>query len=58
MTKNEYLELVKQAKHNADLYYNEDAPEISDYEYDALTRKIKAAEKYETQGCIQNTTVQ
>ena len=45
MTKNEYLEMVKQAQYYADLYYNHDAPEISDYEYDALTRKIKTAEK-------------
>lgn len=45
MTKNEYKTLVKQARHYADLYYNEDAPEISDYEYDAMMRQIKAAEK-------------
>ena len=28
-----------------DLYYNEDSPEISDYEYDQLMQRLKAAEK-------------
>lgn len=30
--------------HN-DLYYNQDQPELSDYEYDLLTRELKALEK-------------
>ena len=34
--KREYEELVKTIKHHMDLYYNQDAPEISDYEYDQL----------------------
>lgn len=30
---------------NNQLYYEQDAPEISDFEYDALTRELKALEK-------------
>ncbi len=43
--RNEYNELVKTIKHHMDLYYNDDAPEISDYEYDALMQRLKAIEK-------------
>lgn len=32
-------------KHHSDLYYNQDAPEISDQEYDGLMRELKALEK-------------
>ena len=38
-------ELSKLIKHHNELYYNEDNPEISDFEYDALTRELKAIEK-------------
>jgi DNA ligase (NAD+) len=41
----EYDELVKTIKHHMDLYYNEDAPEISDYEYDRLMIRLKEIEK-------------
>lgn len=44
MTKEEYLALVKEAEYHSNLYYNQDAPEISDFEYDQLTQRIKAAE--------------
>lgn len=37
-------ELTKQIRYHNDLYYNQDAPEISDFEYDALTRELKALE--------------
>ncbi len=43
--KKEYDELVKTIKHHMDLYYNQDAPEISDYEYDQLMQRLKAIEK-------------
>ncbi len=43
--KKEYDELVSNIRHHMDLYYNEDAPEISDAEYDALMRRLKAIEK-------------
>ena len=28
----EYLSLIQQIKHHNDLYYNQDAPELTDYE--------------------------
>lgn len=44
MTREEYLELVKESQHHSKLYYDQDAPEISDYEYDMLQRRIKDVE--------------
>lgn len=44
-TKKEYEELVKTIKHHMDLYYNQDAPEITDFEYDQLMQRLKAIEK-------------
>ncbi|MBE5828638.1 MAG: NAD-dependent DNA ligase LigA [Butyrivibrio sp.] len=43
--KNEYQKLVETIKHHMDLYYNQDTPEISDYEYDQLMQRLKAIEK-------------
>ena len=45
MDHNEYRALCEQIRHHNELYYNQDAPEISDFEYDALTRRLKEAEK-------------
>ncbi len=45
MERSEYEELKKKIEYHMNLYYNEDSPEISDYEYDALMRELKAAEK-------------
>lgn len=44
MTYEAYLALVKEAEYHSNLYYNQDAPEISDFEYDQLTQRIKAVE--------------
>ncbi|WP_026651239.1 NAD-dependent DNA ligase LigA [Butyrivibrio proteoclasticus] len=41
----EYEALSKEIKHHMDLYYNQDEPEISDYEYDQLMQRLKAIEK-------------
>ncbi len=41
----EILELRTQIEYHSNRYYNEDAPEISDYEYDMLTQRLKALEK-------------
>ncbi len=41
----EYDALCKEIKHHMDLYYNQDTPEISDYEYDQLMQRLKAIEK-------------
>lgn len=43
--KNEYLELVKKLNHFAELYYAQDEPEISDYEYDTMNNRLKEIEK-------------
>ncbi len=43
--KESYLELVRQALYHNEKYYNEDNPEISDFEYDALMRRIKQLER-------------
>lgn len=37
--------LRAQIEYHNNLYYNHDEPEISDYEYDLLTRELKALEK-------------
>ena len=38
-------ELTRIIRHHNELYYNQDAPEIEDFEYDALTRELKQLEK-------------
>ena len=38
-------ELVKIIRYHNELYYNQDAPELEDYEYDALMRELKSLEK-------------
>ena len=43
--KNEYLELVKKLNYFAELYYAQDEPEISDYEYDTMNNRLKEIEK-------------
>lgn len=45
MTREEYDALKKKIEYHMNLYYNEDAPEIPDYEYDKLMQEIKQAEK-------------
>ena len=45
ITKKDYLALCKEIDYHMDLYYNEDEPEISDYEYDKLMQRLKNIEK-------------
>lgn len=45
MNREEYIKLCEQIDYHMKRYYNEDAPEISDYEYDQLMLQVKAAEK-------------
>ena len=45
MIKKEYDELCKVARYHMERYYNEDSPEISDYEYDMLKSQIATTEK-------------
>lgn len=42
--KSEIESLREQLRHHNEKYYNEDAPEISDYEYDMLQRRLRALE--------------
>ena len=41
----EYKNLCEQIKYHMDRYYNQDTPEISDYDYDQLMIRLKAIEK-------------
>ena len=45
MNKTAYEELKQKLKYHMNRYYNEDEPEISDYEYDRLMVQLKEAEK-------------
>lgn len=42
---NRYQELKKTILYHNDRYYNQDNPEISDYEYDMMMQELKALEK-------------
>ena len=42
--KKEIVALRKEINYHSDLYYNQDAPEISDYDFDMLMKKLKALE--------------
>lgn len=44
MTHDEYLKLSAELLHHAHLYYDNDTPKITDYEYDRLMTQLKAAE--------------
>ncbi|QSX05099.1 NAD-dependent DNA ligase LigA [Sedimentibacter sp. zth1] len=41
----EYRSLVEQIRYHNEKYYNQDNPEITDYEYDMLMQKLKKIEK-------------
>lgn len=49
MNKNEYDLLCEKIDYHMDRYYNQDSPEISDYEYDQLMIQLKEAEKEHTE---------
>ena len=42
--KKEITKLRKEINYHSDLYYNQDAPEISDYDFDMLMKRLKALE--------------
>lgn len=51
-------ELVSQLNRYSELYYNQDAPEISDYEYDMLNNELKALEKEHPELILANSPTQ
>ena len=53
--KKEYLKLVETIKYHNEKYYNEDKPEISDYDYDMLMKKLKEMEKNNPEFAAENT---
>mgnify|MGYP001527108744 CR=1 FL=1 len=42
---NRAQDLTKQLEYHNNLYYNQDDPEISDYDYDMLMRELENIEK-------------
>ena len=40
----EYSDLCDRIRYHMDRYYNDDAPEIEDAEYDAMMRRLKEIE--------------
>ena len=56
--KRELTKLRKEIRHHNDLYYNEDNPEISDYEYDQLMLRLKALEKQYPELITKNSPTQ
>ena len=45
MKQEEYLALIQTIEYHNELYYNQDLPQISDYEYDKLFSRLKYLEK-------------
>lgn len=45
MNKEEYIQLKNTIEYHMDRYYNQDSPEIPDYEYDQLMLQLSAVEK-------------
>lgn len=43
--KEEYIKLLEEIRYHNNKYYNEDKPEIQDYEYDKLMQKLKDIEE-------------
>ena len=56
--KRELTKLRKEIRHHNDRYYNEDNPEISDYEYDQLMLRLKALEKQYPELITKNSPTQ
>lgn len=54
----EYNKLCDEIRHHMDLYYNQDTPEISDYEYDQLMLRLKEIEKEHPELIAKNSPTQ
>lgn len=44
-TENRIIELRKQIEYHSNRYYNDDSPEIEDFEYDMLMRELQSLEE-------------
>lgn len=55
MTQAEYLELIQTIEVHNDRYYNQDAPQISDYEYDQLMLQLKEIERIHPEWVMENS---
>ena len=53
-----YEELVKTIEYHNDRYYNQDDPEISDYEYDMMMKELKKLEKDHPEYVTPSSTTQ
>lgn len=56
--KTELADLRKKIRYHNNRYYNEDSPEITDYEYDQLMLRLKALEKEYPELITQNSPTQ
>ncbi|MEG2484567.1 MAG: NAD-dependent DNA ligase LigA [Clostridia bacterium] len=56
--KEEYIKLIEEIKYHNDKYYNEDSPEISDYDYDMKMKKLKNIEESHPEYIIKNSPAQ
>ena len=52
-----YEDLVKTIEYHNDRYYNQDDPEISDYDYDMMMKELKKIENPQTEEEIANNKV-
>ena len=56
--KKEIKELVDKLNYYAHLYYDEDNPQISDYEYDMMNNRLKALERENPELILSNSPTQ
>ena len=56
--KEELERLRKEIEYHNKLYYEQDSPEISDYEYDKLTQRLKQIEKEHPELITKNSPTQ
>ena len=54
----EYLALAEKIRYHMERYYNDDTPEITDAEYDAMMRELKAAEREHPQWVKEDSPTQ
>lgn len=58
MQKEEYIKLVEKANYYSEQYYNNDAPVVSDYDYDMLVHRIRDIEAERPEWLVPNSPTQ